>query len=53
MRTRGEVALNLMWLALVGFMAVGITQGWGPTQIVAGAVVVAVVVFGLDRWVRR
>jgi hypothetical protein len=53
MRTRGEVAVKLMWAALIGFMAVGIAQGWGVSQIVVGLVVVAVVVFGLDRWARR
>jgi hypothetical protein len=53
MRTRGEVAVALMWAVLAGFMAVGILLGWDRTQIVTGGVVVAVVVVGLDRWARR
>lgn len=53
MRTRGEIAEGLMWLALIGFMAVGITQGWDVSQIIMGGLGVCVVVFALHRWATR
>lgn len=50
---RDEVAGLLTCVALVGFVSIGVTQGWAVPQIVGAGLALAVAVVVLNRWVRR
>jgi hypothetical protein len=50
---RTEIAALLTVVALVGFVSIGVQQGWAAPQIIGVGLALAVAVVVLNRWVRR
>lgn len=51
--TRVDVAVVLAWVALIGLVLTGVSQGWNRGQIFASVLALVVAVVALHRWSHR
>lgn len=51
--TRVAVAVLLAWVALIGVIMTGVSQGWNQAEIFTAVAALAVGVVGLHRWSHR